>query len=107
MVIAGTLAMIITMTFRIPYGAYCALYAFTISRDSSQIMGRTARTKIISYACGGSLWCAPTHLQSLQRAVEWKIFRGFTEYCWTSPVTIHPLLRVDKPRAERLGFNPI
>jgi multidrug resistance protein MdtO len=54
MVIAGTLAMIITMTFRIPYGAYCAIYAFTISRDSSQITVRTARTRIISYACGAA-----------------------------------------------------
>jgi multidrug resistance protein MdtO len=54
MVIAGALAMIITMTFRIPYGAYCAIYAFTISRDSSQITVRTARTRIISYACGAA-----------------------------------------------------
>jgi hypothetical protein len=54
MIIARTLAMIVTMTFRIPYGAYCAFYAFTVPRDSSQITGRTARTKIISYACGAA-----------------------------------------------------
>jgi multidrug resistance protein MdtO len=55
MVIAGTLAMIITMTFRIPYGAYCAIYAFTISRDSFQITVRTAATRIISYALGAGI----------------------------------------------------
>ena len=27
MVMAATLVMIITMTFRLPYGAYCAIYA--------------------------------------------------------------------------------
>ena len=54
MVVAAALAMTITMTFRIPYGAYCAIYAFTISRDSAQITVKTAKTRIISYVCGAA-----------------------------------------------------
>jgi multidrug resistance protein MdtO len=34
MLVAATLVMIITMTFRIPYGAYATLYALTTSRES-------------------------------------------------------------------------
>jgi multidrug resistance protein MdtO len=34
MMIAATIVMIITMTFRIPEGAYAALYALTVSRES-------------------------------------------------------------------------
>ena len=36
MVIAATIVMLITMTFRIPYGAYGALYTLTISRESPE-----------------------------------------------------------------------
>jgi multidrug resistance protein MdtO len=36
MVIAATIVMLITMTFRMPYGAYASLYALTISRETPQ-----------------------------------------------------------------------
>ena len=34
MVIASTLMMIITMVFRLPYGAYSAFYVFQLSREA-------------------------------------------------------------------------
>lgn len=52
MVLAATLAMLITMTFRLPYGAYCAIYAVAISRESTQITLKTAITRVVSYSIG-------------------------------------------------------
>jgi multidrug resistance protein MdtO len=52
MVMAATLAMTITMTFRLPYGAYCAIYALAISRESTQMTLKTAVTRIASYSLG-------------------------------------------------------
>jgi multidrug resistance protein MdtO len=52
MVMAATLAMLITMTFRLPYGAYCAIYAVAISRESTQVTLKTALTRVISYSLG-------------------------------------------------------
>ncbi|HMF75592.1 MAG TPA: hypothetical protein VK604_08015, partial [Bryobacteraceae bacterium] len=54
MVIAATLVMIITMVFRIPYGAYAALYALTISRESPQITVKDVRTIVVAYVLGGA-----------------------------------------------------
>src|SRR5579863_8236650 len=54
MVMAATLAMLITMTFRLPYGAYCAIYSLAISRESTQITVKAALTRIVSYAIGAS-----------------------------------------------------
>jgi multidrug resistance protein MdtO len=50
MTIAATLVMIITMTFRIPYGAYGALYALTISRENPDTTVRAVKTIIIAFA---------------------------------------------------------
>jgi multidrug resistance protein MdtO len=52
MVMAATLAMLVTMTFRLPYGAYCAIYALSISRESTQITLKTAVTRVVSYSLG-------------------------------------------------------
>ena len=54
MVVAATLAMLITMTFRLPYGAYCAIYSLAISRESTQITAREAVTRIVSYSLGAA-----------------------------------------------------
>jgi multidrug resistance protein MdtO len=50
MTIAATLVMIITMTFRISYGAYGALYALTISRENPDTKVRAVKTIIIAFA---------------------------------------------------------
>jgi multidrug resistance protein MdtO len=52
MVTAATIAMLITMTFRLPYGAYCAVYAVAISRESTQMTLKAATTRIVSYSLG-------------------------------------------------------
>ena len=54
MVIAVTLVMIITMTFRLPYGAYAASFALTISRESPQITVKSLRTIVIGWALGAA-----------------------------------------------------
>lgn len=54
MVAAATLAMLITMTFRLPYGAYCAIYSLSISRESTQMTVKAAVTRIVSYSLGAA-----------------------------------------------------
>jgi multidrug resistance protein MdtO len=50
-VIAATIVMILTMTFRIPFGAYAATYTFMISRESPRATVRSAITEVIVFAC--------------------------------------------------------
>ena len=50
-VIAATIVMILTMTFRIPFGAYAAIYTFIISRESSRETVRSAMTEVIIFGC--------------------------------------------------------
>jgi multidrug resistance protein MdtO len=53
MVIAATIVMLITMTFRMPYGAYAALYALTISRESPQTTGKAVKSIVVAFVLGG------------------------------------------------------
>jgi multidrug resistance protein MdtO len=50
-VIAATVVMILTMTFRIPFGAYAATYTFMISREDPRATVRSAVTEVIAFAC--------------------------------------------------------
>ena len=50
MTIAVTLVMIINMVFRIPYGAYGAIYALIISREDLSTTVNAVRTIIIAFA---------------------------------------------------------
>jgi len=50
MVTAATLVMIINMVFRIPYGAYGAIYALTISRESPEATVKAVRTIVVAFA---------------------------------------------------------
>jgi multidrug resistance protein MdtO len=54
MVIAATIVMLITMTFRMPYGAYAALYALTISRESPQTTGKAVTSIVAAFVLGGA-----------------------------------------------------
>jgi multidrug resistance protein MdtO len=54
MVIAATIVMLITMTFRMPYGAYAALYALTISRESPQTIGKAVKSIVAAFVLGGA-----------------------------------------------------
>jgi multidrug resistance protein MdtO len=50
-VIAATIVMILTMTFRIPFGAYAAIYTFLISRESPRQTVRSAMTEVLVFVC--------------------------------------------------------
>ena len=52
MVIASSVVMLITMTFRLPYGAYAAIYALTISRESPQVTLKTVKTIFLAFTLG-------------------------------------------------------
>jgi multidrug resistance protein MdtO len=49
-VVAATIVMILTMVFRIPYGAYAALYTITISRENPQATINDVRTIVLAFA---------------------------------------------------------
>lgn len=49
-VIAATIVMILTMVFRMPYGAYATLYAVTISRENPQAMIKQVKTIVVAFA---------------------------------------------------------
>src|SRR5580765_6959820 len=50
MVICATLVMIITMTFRLPYGMHAAVFTLTISRESPRATLRAVSTIVIAFA---------------------------------------------------------
>jgi multidrug resistance protein MdtO len=52
MTITATVVMIIAMTFRVPYGAYATLYAFTLSRESPQTTVKTVKVVLVIFALG-------------------------------------------------------
>jgi multidrug resistance protein MdtO len=54
MVTAATLVMIISMTFRLPYGAYAALYALNLSHDSLEGTRSAVKSIIIGFALAGA-----------------------------------------------------
>jgi multidrug resistance protein MdtO len=49
MVIASTVMMIITMVFRLPYGAYSAFYVFQLSRESQRAAIQSAQTIVAAF----------------------------------------------------------
>jgi multidrug resistance protein MdtO len=49
-VFAATIVMILTMVFRMPYGAYAALYAVTISRENPQATIKEVKTIVVAFA---------------------------------------------------------
>src|SRR5271165_6809633 len=53
-VAAATLIMIISMTFRLPYGAYGAIYAVILSRESLEATASAVRMVVIGFALAGA-----------------------------------------------------
>jgi multidrug resistance protein MdtO len=49
-VVAATIVMILTMVFRMPYGAYAVLYAVTISRENPQATVKEVKTIVLAFA---------------------------------------------------------
>jgi multidrug resistance protein MdtO len=54
MVAAATLVMIISMTFRIPYGFQGAVYALLVSRESGRATARSAATVFVVTLLGAA-----------------------------------------------------
>jgi multidrug resistance protein MdtO len=54
MVIAATISMIVTMTFQIPYGAYGAIYALNISRESTAATASAVKIIIVAFSLSGA-----------------------------------------------------
>src|ERR1700739_345950 len=50
MVVAASIVMLVNMTFKIPYGAYAALYALTTSRENPDATLRAVRTSVVWFA---------------------------------------------------------
>jgi multidrug resistance protein MdtO len=50
MVIAATIVMLITMIFRIPYGAYGAIFALTITRESPETTVEAVKVLVVGFA---------------------------------------------------------
>lgn len=49
-VVAATIMMILTLVFRLPYGAYGAIFAMTISRENPQTTIKEAKTIVVAFA---------------------------------------------------------
>jgi multidrug resistance protein MdtO len=49
-VVAATIVMILTMVFRMPYGAYAVLYALTISRENPHATVKEVKTIVVAFA---------------------------------------------------------
>jgi multidrug resistance protein MdtO len=54
MVITSTVMMIISMTFRVPYGAYAAIYALVLSRESLESTTKAAQSMALGLVLGGA-----------------------------------------------------
>jgi multidrug resistance protein MdtO len=57
MVIAATLVMLITMTFRLPFGMHGAIFTFVISRESARATMKAARTILIAFGLAAVYVC--------------------------------------------------
>src|SRR5215469_9162254 len=54
MVSAATVVMVLTMTYRLPYGAYGVIYALTISRESPRMTLSAVKTIVTAFLLGGA-----------------------------------------------------
>ena len=50
MVIAASIVMLVNMTFKIPYGAYAAIYALSTSRENTDATLKSVKTSIVWFA---------------------------------------------------------
>jgi len=89
MVTAATLVMIISMIFRIPYGAYGAVYALTISRENPEATVKAVRTIVIAFvlAAGAVLAGALLFLDDPVLRFLWVIGILFTTFYALSAMT--------------------
>jgi multidrug resistance protein MdtO len=89
MVTAATIVMLITMTFRMPYGAYASLYALTISKESPQATGTAVRSIVTAFVLGGAyvLISALFFFGDPELRLVWVIGSLFTSFYVISTMT--------------------
>ncbi|MBV8552695.1 MAG: FUSC family protein [Acidobacteriaceae bacterium] len=89
MVIAATLAMIISMTFRLPEGAYGAVFALTTSRESPQATVAAVKTMTIAFvlAAAYELIGAMFFLDDPVKRLFWLIVTFFLMFYALSALT--------------------
>jgi multidrug resistance protein MdtO len=54
MLLASTIVMILSMTFRMPFGAYGSIYALVISREDRQSTVQAVKTIVVAFALAGA-----------------------------------------------------
>ena len=91
MVVAASIVMLLDMTFKIPYGAYAAMYALTTSRDSPEATLRSVKTTVMGFAIaaayvlmGGALFSSEPALR-----VVWVLASLFLMFFLMSTATNH------------------
>jgi len=89
MVIASTLMMIITMVFRLPYGAYSAFYVFQLSRENQRKSIQSAQTIVAAFvvSAGVALIGAMLALGDPGLRVLWVIATLFIMFYVVSTLT--------------------
>ena len=99
MVTASTLMMILCMTFKIPYAAYAALFAFNISRESIEGTARAARGLVVGSALGGVyvLFCSALVLGNAMLRFLWVIVTLFLVFYGISALS-------DYSASARFGY---
>ena len=96
MVIAATLAMIVTMTFRIPFGFQGALYALLISREDPQATLRSAGAIALTTGIGAAyvLASAWLFLDTSQLHFLWNISAFFIVFYAVSAITVYSAVTI-------------
>jgi hypothetical protein len=113
MVMASTLMMIISMTYRIPYAANAAIYALTISRQSPQATLNSIRTTFVALAVASDgfflFFLDGRAILATHSAFNW----DFSGVAMSGAVSIVEKLPVEKevtiggnPEAPHELFNP-
>src|SRR5579863_9718449 len=84
--ITSTLVMIIVMTFRLPYGALCAIFTFSITRESEQATIRSSGMLVIAFilAAADALVGAMFVLGDPALHLVWVIGTLFMMFYWVS-----------------------
>jgi multidrug resistance protein MdtO len=102
MVIASTLVMVISMVFRMPYGAYGAIHAITISRESPQPTVKAVKAVVITFvfAAADVLIGATFFLEDPRWRLLWVLGMFFTMFYALSALSNYAA-------ASRFGYSVV
>ena len=91
MVVAASIVMLVNMTFKIPYGAYAAIYAFTTSRENPEATWRSVRNSVTGLAVAAAYVLVGAVIFSSEPVlrVVWVLASLFTMFFWLSAAANH------------------